>query len=288
MPSQLYTYDFTIHEGHNPFGLDRDKTIEKLNAWAKKWVFQLERGEKSGRLHFQGRISLHEKEYEEVFVKKVTLKANWSRTTTGIHLGNNFNYVMKEQTRVEGPWDNRMFPEAPVMCREVKEFLTHEMYPWQKQVLEIAETYDARSIHMIWDDIGNVGKSVFVDYLDYKRIAMPLPATITSTEDMMQFVHSMIEQHGEDKCYLVDMPRCTDKEKGRLRPFWAGIECLKNGTVYDKRYAAKRRRMAQRPQIIVFSNELPTFAWLSMDRWHIWKMMPDKSLVAYEWRNNDK
>ena len=35
--------------------------IEILQTYTKQWVFQLEKGEENGYLHFQGRLSLKEK-----------------------------------------------------------------------------------------------------------------------------------------------------------------------------------------------------------------------------------
>lgn len=276
MATQCYTYDFTIHEGHNPCGLDRDWVIEKLKGWCKKWVFQLEKGSKTGRLHFQGRVSLIDKKRLKELIAQIPLKADWSLTCKKVHDGCNFNYVMKEDTRVEGPWKDEDFPDLPKVTKQLTNFMAKELYPWQAQVLEIAQTYDERSIHMIWDEEGNVGKSTFAEFLEYKRIAFELPP-MKNIEDIMQFVYGFQDQ----KCYLVDMPRGMKKDK--LGEFYAGIECLKNGVCYDKRYTAKKRRF-DRPQIVIFSNVLPDFSLLSNDRWQIWKMLPTKALAAYDWR----
>ena len=68
--------------------------------------------------------------------------------------------------------------------------------------------------------------------------------------DIMEFAHSFPAQ----KAYIIDMPRGMKKDK--LADFYAGLESIKNGVTYDKRYVGKKRRM-DRPQIMVFTNSLP-------------------------------
>jgi hypothetical protein len=91
-------------------------------------------------------------------------------------------------------------------------------------------------------------------------------------EDLMQFAYGFKNQ----ACYLIDMPRAIKKDK--LSDFYAGIECLKNGTVYDKRYATKRRRM-DRPQIVVFTDKTPNWAFMSADRWELYVMQEDHTMT---------
>ncbi len=60
--------------------------------------------------------------------------------------------------------------------------------------------------------------------------------------------------------YLIDLPRAMQKE--RMASFFSGIEALKNGVMYDKRYHFKKRRI-NRPCIVVFSNKEPNKYYLS-------------------------
>jgi hypothetical protein len=147
------------------------------------------------------------------------------------------------------------------------------MRPWQNQLEASIQETDDRSIKMIYDEVGNSGKSIFAEYLEYKGLAFELPP-LRAFEDLMQFAFGFKDQ----KCYLVDMPRALKKDK--LSEFYSGLECLKNGVVWDKRYAAKKRRM-DRPQIVVFTNVLPAFEFMSADRWVVYKMETDFSLSIY-------
>ena len=81
------------------------------------------------------------------------------------------------------------------------------------------------------------------------------------------------------------MPRGMKKDK--LGDFYAGIEVIKNGVAYDKRYTAKKTRF-DRPRIFVFTNTLPVFELLSKDRWQVWEVK-DKTLHKYlEYNSSDE
>ena len=54
--------------------------------------------------------------------------------------------------------------------------------------------------------------------------------------------------------------------KERLAGFYAGIEALKDGKAYDKRYAFKKKRM-NRPKVIILTNREPDLTYLSEDCW---------------------
>lgn len=148
------------------------------------------------------------------------------------------------------------------------------MYGWQAEVVSLCNQQDYRHIHVILDEVGNTGKSILAEYLEYKGLAYEIPM-MNSMEDIMQCAMNVPPQ----KCYLIDMPKGLKKEK--LASFYGGIECLKNGVMYDKRYAFKKRRIA-RPQIIVFTNAMPDFSLLSLDRWAIHRITGLYNLIDVE------
>ena len=181
---------------------------------------------------------------------------------------------MKGDTRIEGPWTEKDMADPPVLTRQIKEFQAKEMHGWQKGLINMISVEDDRSIIFIYDTKGNSGKSIFAEYLEYKQLAFKLPM-MRSFEDIMQFGYYFPDQ----KCYLIDMPRAMKKDK--LSEFYSGIECLKNGLVWGKRYTAKKRRM-DRPQIVVFSNSLPAWDFMSPDRWSCWLMTDNKCLRSFQ------
>jgi len=72
------------------------------------------------------------------------------------------------------------------------------------------------------------------------------------------------------------MPRGMKKD--RLGDFYSGIEIIKNGVAYDKRYTAKKVRF-DRPRIFIFTNELPNFSLMSKDRWRVWNVTENYDLI---------
>lgn len=249
-----------------------------LHGWAKKYVFQLEKGEETGYEHYQVRLHLIKKRRLTEIIAATKgfwgdYSRHWSVTSATVHEGANFNYVLKADTRVCGPWKDSEYEEPPVLTRQLREFMEFEFRPWQDQVFNMVKELDNRSIKLIYDKKGNSGKSIFAEYLEYNRLAYELPP-MRFMEDIMQCVMSVKSQ----KAYLVDMPRAMKKDK--LADFYSGLEALKNGVCYDKRYSFKKRRM-DRPQIVVFTNTLPSWDCMSPDRWEVWDLN-DQRLTPHE------
>lgn len=246
---------------------DHYEAMGVMNRLFKKWVFQKEKGEKTGYVHWQVRGHLWKKKTEAAARKEFATVhgGHWTITCNTVHTNNNFNYMMKDDTRLEGPWSDQDYEEPPVLTRQLQNFLTKTLYPWQQRVLDMCKEEDDRSIKIIYDPEGDAGKSIFAEYLEYYKLAFEMPP-FRAMEDIMQFAFSFKAQ----KCYIIDMPRGMKKDK--LGEFYAGLECLKNGVVYDKRYNGKKRRM-DRPQIIVFTNTLPEFGLMTRGRWEVWDMV---------------
>lgn len=250
---------------------------KQLNEWCKKWVFQEEKGE-GGYEHWQVRLHLIQKKTHAGMISDLKMGqgpisdigGHWSVTSGGVHLNNKFNYVMKKDSRVDGPWKDSDYQEPAVMTRQLRYFLENDMYPWQTEVMGWCQEPDDRKVDLILDRVGNSGKSILAEYLEYHGLAFEMPP-LRQMEDIMQFAYSFPVQ----KAYLIDMPRAMKKD--RLGDFYAGLESIKNGVCYDKRYCGKKRRF-DRPRVIVFSNCAPDWKFLSADRWNVYDMLPDKSL----------
>jgi hypothetical protein len=138
----------------------------------------------------------------------------------------------------------------------------------------MSTAFDMRKIDLIYDPNGNIGKSLFSEYLEYNGLAEEIPP-FRLMDDIFQWVCSRPIK----KCYIVDMPRGMKKDK--LGDFYSGIEIIKNGVAYDKRYNAKKIRF-DRPRIFVFTNMLPEFSLMSKDRWNVWIVDEEFKMVKYE------
>lgn len=276
---QISLFDVTIScEGNESRKYDYRELAAILNTIAKKWVFQKEKGETTGYVHWQVRLSLHKKTYLAPLKKDIIpqLPGHWSVTSNTVHdSGNQFNYVMKIQTRLEGPFsDKDTIRDPAVMTDQLQHFLGKQLYPWQQTALDIVKSYDERKLHYIFDPHYNSGKSIFCEWVEYQELGEEIPP-FTMMEDIMQFVMCQ----PKSRCYLFDMPAAMKKEK--MCQMYSGLEMLKNGFLYDKRYNGKKQRIS-RPVVICFANNLPQMGIMAPDRWEVLYITPEKDLVPYD------
>lgn len=276
---QIVGVDVTI-PAQGEFARDFNQAMTEINSWFKKFVFQLEEGEKTGYRHWQvrGHLIKRKRLSELKKLKDFFPHCNFSVTSSEVHKGSDFNYVMKADSKVDGPWTEKDFDEPPVWTTQLEDLKvqleTHGPMGWQTWFEEELTKPDLRSIHVIYDPTGNHGKSVYCEYVEYRKLGYEIPA-MRSMEDIMQCC-MCIKAHN---AYFIDMPRGMKKNK--LGEFYAGIECLKNGVAYDKRYAFKKRRF-NRPLIFVFTNMLPDFSLMSVDRWRIHEITDTNDIFHHD------
>ena len=275
MDSQLMVWDFRS----NAEGVTPEEMIDNLKGISKKYVFQLEKAD-SGYLHYQGRISLIKKRRhseKHLLLKLFKIPPNYLEPTTNpeYRTGDAF-YMMKEDTRVNGPWKDTDIVKT--LTRQLKEFAVMDYRPYQESLVKMATTFDMRKIDLIYDPNGNIGKSLFSEHLEYLELAEEIPP-FRMMDDIFQWVASRPIK----RCYLVDMPRGMKKD--RLGDFYSGIEIIKNGVAYDKRYKAHKIRF-DRPRVFVFTNTLPNFRFMSKDRWNVWEVNSAFELQYYNIDSN--
>lgn len=253
-----------------------EEIIKLLKANCANWVFQRELG-KDGYDHYQIRVRLLKKVRLTYLAKHNFLPTcHWDYTTTGTYVDRDFNYVMKEEGRKDGPWADKD-PAVEQPTWQLREFLENALYPWQAKVEAMAKQRNGRVVDVILDLRGNSGKSIFAEYLAYRKVAVRVPP-FRQMEDIMQNVMA----RPKFGAYLIDMPRGMKKDK--LGELYSGIECIKNGWAWDKRYEY-REVTFDRPRVFVFTNMLPDFSLLSGDRWNVWTISEDFDLVPE--RNSD-
>lgn len=229
---------------------------------AKKWCFQLEKGEETGYMHYQCRISLKNKSRIKPCLKGVHPDA-WSPTSKE-NWQNEF-YTTKEDTRVDGPWSNKDCVQyIPRQYRNIK------LWEWQEEVLELSKNFCDRTINLVIDTCGNTGKSTLASLSELTGKGIDVPP-INDFKELLQVMHNICEgkELRDPTPIFIDLPRA--QEKSRLHGIFAAIEQIKKGKLVDMRYHYKEWWIDS-PDIWVFTNTEPDLNLLSRDRWKLWEI----------------
>lgn len=253
-------YDFTASADSN-----NEKSIkESLKEHCKKWCFQEEKGD-SGFHHFQGRFSLKLKTRLNCACK---LFNGWHLSITSNENRDNNFYVTKSDSRINGPWsDSDVEIYVPRQLREIS-----ILHPWQSSLVMDSNRWDTRTINILFDQHGNIGKSILKTYIGVSGIGRALPYS-NDYKDIMR----MVMDTEKRKLYIIDIPRALRKEQ--MFQFFSGIETLKDGYAYDDRYKF-REEYFDCPNIWIFMNTIPSRDYLSKDRWKLWTVI-DLHLCPY-------
>lgn len=273
-------YDFTLKAE----GISREDVERHLIKMCKKWCFQRELGEETEYEHYQGRISLRKpvRESQQIKVQPWDNHCAWSVTsacnTKNVHYIEKDNGFAEDdaESSVHGPWTEEDYVTPMRIPRQVREIT--ELYPWQETIISQCNVWDTRTINMVYDPKGNIGKSVLVAYMRAHGLARKLPP-VNDYKDVMRMCCDM----PISRCYIFDMPRAMKKDK--LGSLYTAIEELKSGYCWDDRYKFKER-FFDCPNIWVFANMLPDMNLLSRDRWKLWQVV-DNKLEHYDLKGGE-
>lgn len=271
MASKCFLYSWRTHK------VDFDyKTWCK--TWGKHWIFQLEKGEETGKLHFQGIISLKTKRTKPECLKIMPNLPEYFEPVCNKNLagGSEAFYVTKEDTRVEGPWSDK---DQEIFIPYQYEGLENSLYPWQQHIWDTATDREPRIVNLILDRRGCQGKSTLAALMELHGRGIDLPP-VNDAEKLIQSLADILiaTENRDPKCVFIDIPRAMKQDK--LHGVYTAIEQIKKGKVVDVRYSYKQWWFHS-PQIWVFTNTVPDATYLSADRWRLWAISErDGSLTA--------
>lgn len=287
----LSVFDFTYwpKEGESLDNQKIEQVITFLRTLAKKWTFQTEKGEETEGIHLQGRISLFKRARLSTLannLKNGPLKDAHLSPTTTRSKDNDF-YVCKIDTRIDGPWkdDDNNLNNRPLLPKQVTEFLQLPMYPYQKSIKDSVELWDTRTINLIVQPAGNIGKSIsslsfFAS--DQKFIRVP---AITDPKDFSRMICDKFKTNKQIRVIMVDIPRSFNPQK--FPALFMCLEDIKSGYAWDDRYEFTDM-FFDCPNIWIFINNITKemINCLSIDRWKIWGITNDtKELIPYNINN---
>lgn len=273
---QAIVWDFRANEDY--FKAKELRTF--MDQLGKKWVFQLEEGGETGYRHWQGRVALWKiKRKSELMslMKKLDMKVpNYLQpTSTTTAEKGSFDYAMKADTRVEGPWKNT--DQAAYIPRQYR---NKELWPYQNDIVSSKDVFNERLVDCIVDIAGCNGKSTVACIADLMHGCVDMPWINDADKLIASLCDILIAKQERDPGIIfMDMPRSCNKEK--LYQLYAAIEQIKKGKVWDMRNSYKEWWFDS-PRIWVFTNKMPDTNLLSADRWRFWSINEAKELVPYD------
>lgn len=103
-----------------------------------------------------------------------------------------------------------------------------------------------RSILWVWEEIGEVGKSVFATHLRHRRRALIIKGL---EKDIMYTVSQFILANGGEapRIIVVDLSRSGEKTP------WAALESIKNGEISSGKYHSTCESF-RRPHVVILAN----------------------------------
>lgn len=261
MSNPVFWHAFTLNKTDNQddekFSTIYSELKDDLHEISEKFVFQLEKGEETGRLHYQGYIHLKEKQRSESLRNKLL---NGDRS--GLYISPCSEngklalqrYCMKADTRVAGPWaDKNIY---------MGQDLPTQLYGWQLEIKKILTgPMEHRKIYWYYDEIGGIGKSIFAKYMKFHHDIPKI--TFGKTSDLLNLVSKQQNKPG----YIFDLSRTKSRDID-MDDIYSAMENIKNGHFVNTKYEVEEILMLP-PHIIVFANYAPDTSKLSKDRWVI-------------------
>lgn len=289
----LWRVAFTIHlTGDRPADNAGDGVQSDLRAHAEvnDFMFQLEKGEVAGRYHFQGRLKLNVRKRKAQFISFLAdVFGDFVTEASQVHVRAERDeyastaYCCKLATREAGPWGDRNsvkrlrdgeFDAAPEYEGRDLLAIAASRRAWQRELEAILRADpDDRTIYWIHDAVGGTGKSKFIKWSHFNKLAYAIP------QGKAQNIASTVVAAGPKGAYVVDIPRVTGSEESQ-RDLFSCLEQIKNGFVLASIYGKRAELLFEPPHVVVFSNHLPNLKLCSMDRWKIFTVPgPDSPLV---------
>lgn len=267
-----------------------ERMCEVLTEFAKQWCFQLEKGHNQHKLHYQIRIILPEAQKKETILQVFSCRFQDMRDVTFLPESNNSIcqgglafYVMKDDTRMDGPWyDPSYVPRRRNLYKGEDLVCMEKPFPFQQSIIDaVSKPPDDRTINWVANFDGCAGKFKLMKYMrmnpqkfDFARVPLG-----TATQ-----IKTSVIAKGPHRIYMVNLPRVRGSHESQYDLFSA-LEEIKDGWVESAMYGKTDELLMMPPHEWIFSNELPNLQHASPDRWRVWTI-ENQCLVPYKYPTN--
>lgn len=226
--------------------LTASQISQHLKGFCNKFTFQKEKGEKTDYFHWQIEITLKEKTVLSTLKNLIGWHDAHIEKTKDYFAAR--NYCTKEDTRVEGPYNEKStFLKVPSIHHQ-----------WQIDIEDMLHTEpDTRKVFWLWEPIGGIGKTTLCRYLllKYKKKINIFPSGKSA-----DVAFAITE---ETKMVIFDLPRTMEDHFN-----YNILEQIKNGLIWSPKYESNMK-IIDIPHVIIFANWEPNTSALSQDRWVI-------------------
>jgi len=257
---------FTIPENVNLPELPPPAVVQAwLEKYAESAIFQKECGTKTGRLHYQGRLTVKGSRINKTGKNGLLAQLKeFGINPDGCFFETEFGeaeqsleYCSKTGTRVDengGPW--RIGEGSGYLGKD----LELELRPWQRSMLnflqvpvENNELY--RKVVVIHDRKGNSGKSwwlkkMHVDYPELKVFKLPTD----NVDRLLSIVVGTVKKHHKIGCFVIDLTRTIGKDIS-INDVYHALEEIKSGYVVNTMYGKGDIALFSPPKVILLTND---------------------------------
>jgi len=271
-------FDLTLTVGRPNLILEYDYKIvgECLLKLGKKFAFQLEEGHEKKIKHFQIRLNAYKKTTVSAFLKlcftvfklenEYKSLLDVSPTSKNCHTTSNFNYILKEDTKIAGPWTEANFKPKELEFTYIPLRYRNEisLKPFQTEIMKPYINND-RIVNYIYDEEGNHGKTFITHYARFHKNGVVIPC-IKDSKEILQMAYGICSSRNlrDEIKMFIDVPRTVSSEN--VNEFLTSCEILKAGWLYDPRNKMKDWDI-EPPEIYVFSNLKPNKKMMKNNRW---------------------
>jgi hypothetical protein len=269
-PVYKFMFRWSSNENNHPIFGQPENFLNKFKSdlegltpgqKVKTLVYQIERGEKTGVIHYQGFLHLQDR------IRPGTLMISLNRLGYfGIETKPKardssdqqcIDYCSKHETRLQGPFS---YPEI-YRGQDLNKILL-EPYDWQKNFNEILnQNPEKRVIYWLFDPIGNTGKTEWCKTRRFFNNALVLG---WGRQQDLFHVRKSFENKKE---ILFNLTKAMP-DNVNVNDFSSALEAIKDGMFLSTKYIPEERSTFV-PHVVVLSNQLPAEDSMSENRFKI-------------------
>lgn len=138
-----------------------------------------------------------------------------------------------------------------------------ELRPWQKEVLEKVQNASDRTIDVVCNPNGNIGKSFLIAYLWERGLAHVVQGQ-NNAKGIVQDCASEFISNGYRPIVVIDIPWSWKW----TNDLYVALERIKDGLIKDTRYGSRTINI-HGVKVLVMCNQKPNEKRLASDRWRL-------------------